>query len=113
MRSQVSPLFTFSTFKVRLPEQKKNSANGNTGRPTEAPLHHKRQRNMQTLMMTTISLATAAQIRDTIPGHSDLCTSKHFLNALYNASTPLNSHSKAEHGLKKQELVGVFPLNFV
>lgn len=86
-----------------------NSANGNTSWPTGAPFRHKRQRKKQTPMTTTTSVATATQIRAIVPGHLDLCTSKGFLDV----GTPLNSHSKAEHGLKKQDLVRIFPLNFV
>lgn len=47
------------------------------------------------------------------PAQLDLCTSKCFSGTLCNVSTPLNSYSKAEHGLEKQDLVGIFPPNFV
>lgn len=81
-----------------------------TGTQAGPPEHHETQRKEQTPTMTTISLANMAQIREIIPG---LCTSKCFLDALCNVSTPLNSHFKAERGLKKQDLVRIFPLNFV
>lgn len=67
----------------------------------------------QRVTVATISLATAPPTTEIIPGHWDLCIRKCFLGALWKASTPLNSHSNTECGLKTKDLVGMLLLNAV
>lgn len=91
---------------MRLPEQQRKQCKWEQqAGPQET------QRKKQRGTVTTISLAAAAPTTEITPGHWHLCIRKCFLGALWKFSTPLNSYSKAEYGMKTEDLVGILLLN--